>query len=157
MGLAAVFKALSDPTRREILRLLAGGDRSAGEIAEAFAISKPSISHHLATLRHADLVSDERRGQYIFYSLNTSVLQDAAVWALDVAQGSQAPRAPGEGGGGRAAGPHARRGGGVDAGPGPGAGRGAGADAGPGVGGDAGGKAGRGAARAAGAEGGLGQ
>ena len=98
MGLAAVFKALSDPTRREILRLLAGGERSAGEIAEAFAISKPSISHHLAALRHADLVSDERRGQYIVYSLNTSVLQDAAVWALDVAQGAHAPRAAREGG-----------------------------------------------------------
>lgn len=98
MGLAAVFKALSDPTRREILRLLAGGERSAGEIAEAFAISKPSISHHLAALRHAELVSDERRGQYIVYSLNTSVLQDAAVWALDVAQGAHAPRAAREGG-----------------------------------------------------------
>ena len=91
MALAEVFKALADPTRREILRLLAQGERSAGAIADAFAISKPSISHHLATLRHAGLVSDERRGQQIFYTLNTSVLQDAAAWAFDLAERHRTP------------------------------------------------------------------
>ncbi len=91
MGLADVFKALGDPTRREILRLLSERERSAGEIADAFAISKPSISHHLATLRHAGLVDDERRGQQIFYTLNTSVLQDAAAWALGLAQPRRTP------------------------------------------------------------------
>ncbi len=91
MALADVFKALGDPTRREILRQLAEGERSAGEIADAFALSKPSISHHLATLRHAGLVSDERRGQQIFYTLNTSVLQDAASWAFDLAERHRTP------------------------------------------------------------------
>ncbi len=86
MSLTDVFKALGDPTRRDILRMLAGGDLSAGEIAAAFPISKPSISHHLAALRHAGLVRDERRGQQIVYSLDTSVLQDALTWVLDVAQ-----------------------------------------------------------------------
>jgi ArsR family transcriptional regulator len=77
-----VFQALSDETRREILRLLQGGDLTAGAIAENFAISKPSISHHLAVLKSADLVSAERRGQEIVYSLNTTVFQDIVAYAL---------------------------------------------------------------------------
>jgi ArsR family transcriptional regulator len=80
-----VFKALSDPTRREILRLLRHGDRNAGEIAGRFDISKPSISHHLNQLKQARLVIDVRHGQNIVYSLNTTVFQDALGWMLDLA------------------------------------------------------------------------
>jgi DNA-binding transcriptional ArsR family regulator len=75
-----VFKALSDPTRRSILELLRGGDLNAGEIAESFNISKPSISHHLNLLKQADLVLAERSGQNIVYSLNTTVFQEVMAW-----------------------------------------------------------------------------
>lgn len=77
------FKALADPTRRKILELLAENDRNAGEIAEYFNISKPSISHHLSILKHADLIMDERQGQNIVYSLNTTVFQDVVKWFFD--------------------------------------------------------------------------
>ena len=70
------FKALSDPTRRRILELLRERDMTAGELAEQFNMSKPSISHHLTTLKTAELVTDERHGQNIIYSLNTTVMQD---------------------------------------------------------------------------------
>ena len=76
------FKALSDPTRRRILELLRDGDKTAGELAEHFDISKPSLSHHLATVRSAGLVSDERHGQNIVYSLNTTVMQDLIGWFM---------------------------------------------------------------------------
>ena len=76
-----VFKALSDATRREILRLLREGDLTAGSIAENFSMSKPSISHHLSVLKNAELVSAERRGQEIVYSLNTTVLQELMAFA----------------------------------------------------------------------------
>ena len=79
-----VFKALSDPTRREILRLLKRRDLTAGEIADRFDITKPSISHHLALLKQARLVLDERRGQNIVYSLNTTVFQEALGWMLEI-------------------------------------------------------------------------
>jgi len=82
------FKALADPTRRRILELLRDGDLTAGELAEHFDISKPSLSHHLATLRSAGLVSDERRGQNIVYSLNTTVMQDLIGWFLGFSQNS---------------------------------------------------------------------
>lgn len=78
-----LFMALSDPTRREILKNLSQGDRTAGEIAECFSISKPSISHHLGILKEAGLVMDERHGQNILYSLNTTVFQEAAGWMMD--------------------------------------------------------------------------
>ena len=77
-----VFKALSDETRREILRLLRDGDLTAGAIAENFAMSKPSISHHLSALKQAELVTAERRGQEIVYSLNTTVFQELMAYAL---------------------------------------------------------------------------
>ncbi len=80
-----VFKALSDPTRREILRLLRGGDMNAGEISGHFDMSKPSISHHLSLLKHARLVLDVRKGQNIVYSLNMTVFQEAIGWMLAVA------------------------------------------------------------------------
>jgi len=76
------FKALSDPTRRQILKLLRVGDLTAGEIAEHFRMSKPSISHHLNALKQAELVFDERRGQHIVYSLNTTVVQEVMGWLL---------------------------------------------------------------------------
>jgi ArsR family transcriptional regulator, arsenate/arsenite/antimonite-responsive transcriptional repressor len=72
-----IFEALADPTRREILSMLAKSDLSAGEIAEAFAMTKPSISHHLAVLRNADLVEAQRAGQSLIYSIHTTVLEDA--------------------------------------------------------------------------------
>ncbi|MBO8159894.1 MAG: winged helix-turn-helix transcriptional regulator [Thermosyntropha sp.] len=78
-----VFKALSDNTRREILKLLQGGDLTAGEIAEHFAMTKPSISHHLNVLKQANLVQDVRKGQNIYYSLNTTVFQEVVCWFYD--------------------------------------------------------------------------
>lgn len=83
------FKALSDPTRRKILELLSEKDRNAGEIAEYFQISKPSISHHLNILKNAGLVVDERQGQNIVYSLNTTVFQDILKWFFDFSKRGQ--------------------------------------------------------------------
>ncbi|MGB8453288.1 MAG: autorepressor SdpR family transcription factor [Anaerocolumna sp.] len=77
------FKALADPTRRKILELLSENDRNAGEIADYFNISKPSISHHLSILKNAGLISDERQGQNIMYSLNTTVFEDMVKWFYD--------------------------------------------------------------------------
>lgn len=79
-----VFKALADPSRRKILQLLAGGDLTAGEIAAHFAMAKPSVSHHLAMLRDAGLITDERRGQNIIYHLNLTVLQELMTWFYDL-------------------------------------------------------------------------
>jgi DNA-binding transcriptional ArsR family regulator len=79
-----VFKALSDPTRREILQLLKRGEMTAGAIAENFAMSKPSVSHHLSVLKSAGLVFAERRGQEIVYSLDTTVFQDVMSYMLDL-------------------------------------------------------------------------
>lgn len=76
----ALFKALNDPTRREILELLKKGDLTAGEIADRFNISKPSISHHLDLLRQAGLVESVKQGQYIYYSLNTTVMDEIVKW-----------------------------------------------------------------------------
>src|SRR5262245_14274564 len=81
-----IFKALADPTRREILKLLRGGENTAGELADHFAdrISKPSVSHHFAVLKAADLITARRVGQQIVYGLNTTVVQDllAMLWDL---------------------------------------------------------------------------
>jgi DNA-binding transcriptional ArsR family regulator len=79
-----VFKALADPTRRAILKRLQAGSETAGEIAEDFSISKPSLSHHFNILKAADLVRTERRGQHIVYSLNATVLQEAMAILLDI-------------------------------------------------------------------------
>lgn len=81
-----VFKALSDPTRRRILKLLQGGSKSAGELAESFDITKGSLSHHFNALKAADLVRSERNGQQIVYSLNTTVFEDVAAMLLDLFQ-----------------------------------------------------------------------
>ncbi|MDD3223958.1 MAG: autorepressor SdpR family transcription factor [Clostridium sp.] len=79
------FKALADPTRRKIILLLKENDLTAGEIAEHFNMTKPSISHHLNTLKQASLVIDERKGQNIYYSLNTTVLQEVVNWFFNTA------------------------------------------------------------------------
>ena len=84
MSAQAVFKALSDPSRRQVLNLLKGGSRTAGELAESFDITKGSLSHHFNVLKAADLIRSERRGQQIVYSLNTSVLEDAAALLIDL-------------------------------------------------------------------------
>jgi ArsR family transcriptional regulator len=82
----AVFKALADPTRREILRLLRRGEMTAGELTERVSqrVSKPSMSHHFAVLKEADLVTARREGQQIYYALNTTVVQDVLtiIWDL---------------------------------------------------------------------------
>ena len=78
----AIFKALNDMTRREILELLKVKDLSAGEIADHFNISKPSISHHLDILKRADLITFEKNGQFIIYSINTTVMEDVLQWML---------------------------------------------------------------------------
>lgn len=79
-----VFKALSDQTRREILKLLNEKDMNAGEIASHFNMSKPAISKHLDILREAELISSEKRGQFLIYSINLSVLQEVLGNFLDV-------------------------------------------------------------------------
>lgn len=78
----ALFKALDDPTRRQILELLREKDMTAGDIADAFTISKPSISHHLDLLRQANLVLSIKEGQFVRYSLNTSVFEELIGWML---------------------------------------------------------------------------
>ena len=77
-----VFKALNDPTRREILQLLQEKDMTAGEIAEQFHMSWPSVSHHLDLLKQAKLVTAEKDGQFISYSLNTTVVDEIVKWFL---------------------------------------------------------------------------
>jgi ArsR family transcriptional regulator len=76
----ALFKALNDQTRRDILELLKKRDMTAGEIADEFAFSKPTISHHLDLLRQAGLVESVKEGQFIYYSLNTTVMDEIVTW-----------------------------------------------------------------------------
>jgi ArsR family transcriptional regulator len=80
----AIFKALADPTRRQILRLLADREMTAGDLAEHFEMTKPSMSHHFSVLKDADLIRSRREGQLIWYSINTTVVQDVLAWALDL-------------------------------------------------------------------------
>lgn len=84
MGLQHTLKALSDPTRREILNLLKSGRMSAGQIVERFPVTGASISRHLSVLKEADLVRDTREGQHIFYELNASVLEEIMLWITDL-------------------------------------------------------------------------
>mgnify|MGYP001770955462 CR=1 FL=1 len=81
------FKALADPTRRKILDLLKSKDLTAGEIADQFEMSKPSISQHLKILKAAHLIEDEKQGQYIYYHLNTTVFQELISWAMSFTKG----------------------------------------------------------------------
>ena len=87
MGFQDTFKALSDPTRREILNLLKGGRMPAGEIVSKFSITGASISHHLSVLKEAGLISDEKIGKYIYYELNMSVIDEFLSWAVDLKGG----------------------------------------------------------------------
>lgn len=82
MQLNLAFKALNDPTRREILELLRKKDLSAGEIAAHFDISAPSISHHLELLKRAGLIDSIKKGQFVIYSLETTVIDDLLGWMM---------------------------------------------------------------------------
>ena len=84
MGLQQTLKALADPTRREILNMLKGGKKSAGEICGHFDISAAAISRHLSVLKDADLVYDTREGKFIYYEINTSVLEETLLWIADL-------------------------------------------------------------------------
>ena len=77
------FKAIADPTRRTILKLLDEKDLTAGEIADNFNMAKPSVTHHLNILKNANLISSEREGQNIVYSLNTTIFEDILSWFYD--------------------------------------------------------------------------
>lgn len=84
MGLQQTLKALSDPIRREILNLLKKGRMPAGEITAHFSVSAPAISRHLSVLKDADLIRDTREGKFIFYEINTSVLEETMLWLADL-------------------------------------------------------------------------
>lgn len=83
---ASPFAALGDPTRRQILKMLRGGSKTAGEIADAFHLTKPTLSHHFQVLRRAGLVRAERRGTSIVYTLQTNVIEDLATELYQLAQ-----------------------------------------------------------------------
>lgn len=80
MGIQKTMKALSDPSRREILELLKAGRLSAGEITEKFPVSGAAVSKHLSVLKEADLIRDTREGKFIYYELNASVLEEVMLW-----------------------------------------------------------------------------
>jgi ArsR family transcriptional regulator, arsenate/arsenite/antimonite-responsive transcriptional repressor len=84
MALSSAFKALNDSTRRDILDLLHIKDMTAGEIVDRFSISGPSISHHLDLLKQANLIISRKEGQFIIYSLNTSVLDEILSWLIEI-------------------------------------------------------------------------
>ncbi len=84
MSFQTTFKALSDPTRREILSLLKNGAMTAGEISARFEMTGASVSHHLAVLRDSGLITDDRRGKFIYYELNMTVLDELLGWAADL-------------------------------------------------------------------------
>jgi ArsR family transcriptional regulator, repressor of sdpIR and other operons len=95
-----VFKALSDPTRREVLTLLRDGPKSAGEISAEFSVSKPTMSAHFAVLREAGLVRSEKQGKTVIYQLQMSVLEDAVfgftnMLGLTPAEARPHPETPG--------------------------------------------------------------
>lgn len=79
-----LFKALDDPTRRKILEMLKEKDLTAGEIADEFDMTKPSISHHLDSLKQGNLVVALKKGQFVYYSLNTTVVDDTIKWFFDL-------------------------------------------------------------------------
>lgn len=90
---ASAFTALADPTRRRILKMLRAGSQSAGQIADAFHLTKPTLSHHFKVLREAGLVRAERRGTSIVYTLQSNVLEDLAAEIIDLADGLAGARA----------------------------------------------------------------
>lgn len=91
MGLAETFKALSDPVRREILMLLRKGKMSAGEIAAHFEMTGATVSYHLSQLKKADLVLEERKKNYIYYQLNTSVFEEIMMWIAQFSNHQEKP------------------------------------------------------------------
>ena len=84
MGIQRTMKALADPTRREILNLLKSGRLAAGEITDRFPVTAAAISRHLSVLKEADLIRDTREGKYIYYDLNTSVLEELTLWLAEL-------------------------------------------------------------------------
>ena len=84
MGLHDTMRALSDPTRREILQMLKKGTMSAGDLAAKFDMSAAAVSRHLAVLKEAELVRDRREGKFIYYTLNASVLEEILLWVKDL-------------------------------------------------------------------------
>lgn len=84
MGLHDTMRALSDPTRREILQMLKRGTMSAGDLAAKFDMSAAAVSRHLAVLKEAELVRDKREGKFIYYTLNASVLEEILLWVKDL-------------------------------------------------------------------------
>jgi DNA-binding transcriptional ArsR family regulator len=92
------FKALADPTRREVLRLLRTGEMTAGELAEKFDMTKPSMSHHFSMLKQADLIGSRRQGQQVYYFLNTTVVEDlmAILWDLFATNGHASDKEGGQ-------------------------------------------------------------
>lgn len=88
MGFQNTMRALADPTRREILNLLKGGQMTAGEIGEQFDMTAAAISRHLSVLKEADLIRDQRDGKYIIYELNASVLEEIMLWLSDLRGGN---------------------------------------------------------------------
>ena len=91
-ALTQTLQAMADPTRRAILQMLSAGDLTAGEIAARFAISAPSVSHHLSVLKAADLVAAQRSGQKIIYRLNTTVVHEVLQQMMQIfAVGGSAP------------------------------------------------------------------
>ena len=80
MGFAETFKALSDPVRREILVMLKSGKMSAGDLASKFDLTQASVSYHLSQLKKAELITEEKYKNYIYYELNTSVFEEVMLW-----------------------------------------------------------------------------
>lgn len=89
MSLQSTMRALSDPTRREILELLKKGALSAGEITEHFPVTAAAVSRHLGVLREADLIRDRREGKYIYYELNATVLEEILLWVESLKGGKE--------------------------------------------------------------------
>jgi ArsR family transcriptional regulator len=83
------FKAIADPTRREILRMLRHEEMTAGDLAERFDMTKPSMSHHFSVLKEAGLLTSRREGQTIWYALNTTVVEDVLAWAANLVDGGK--------------------------------------------------------------------
>ena len=88
MNFAQTFKALSNPIRRSILELLKAGKLSAGDIVGHFDVAGPTTSHHLSILKQADLIREEKEKNFIYYELNTSVVEDLMVWLVDLKRDS---------------------------------------------------------------------
>lgn len=84
MGFHESIKAMSDKTRREILNMLKDGDMTAGDIAARFSMTQATVSHHLSVLKDGGLIADRRDGKYIFYELNTSVIEEIMAWLIEL-------------------------------------------------------------------------